>query len=697
MLSMKSLVAKICQVSILLALSATLSTAAGEPEAGSVNVKADTISYDKEMDLMQARGNVEIRWDQFTLLSDSALVRQGENEAIAEGKVNLLKGDDILKSDRLRLNYQTEQGEADNGDLFIKQRNFHMRGARFIKTGKEEYRLERGSFTTCDGEKPSWKFTASNLELAVNDYAKGTNAVFYVGDFPVFYTPYILFPVKSERQSGFLFSRVGSSTIKGFYLDLPYYWSITPSQDITVDLDSQTKRGEGLGIDYRYIRSRDSDGEFQGYLIYDIQQQKARGYLTQKGHEALSPDLILTSDISLTLDRNYFRDYGESSGDYNRQILDSELFLTKNRGLNSFTAEVRYVDNLDAPNNRATMQKIPALTFTRARSPIGKTPFYVGLDSSFVEFYRNDGIRGQRLDLHPTLAFYHALPQGVNYSAWVGYHQRFYNASDGVDAGNGYHDDGLFDAGTKLATSLTKVYSVDNGGLKSISHTLIPELSYSFIQEKNQDRLPFFDYDDRLLGQQMVTWSLSNYVTGKYIDQAGPVLYRDLLYLKLSQRYQAGGSRHDPLAPRDLLTLVDEGRRFTDMRIEARLSPIKMFSITTDSRYDPYQTRFSTASFGLDLNDGSGNMAAFSYRFSRGQVEYLETKSALSLVKPFVFNYNCRYSFDKGGFLESVYSVEYKRQCWSVIFSYRDRPNDKGFVVSFTLAGVGALGPMKAF
>lgn len=687
---MKSLFAKISLAAILLALTSTLTAAAGEPEAGTVKIKADTISYDKGMDLLQASGNVEIRWDQFTLLSDSALVRQGENEAVAEGKVNLLRGDDILKSDRIRLNYQTEQGEADNGDLFIKQRNFRMRGARFIKTGKEEYRLERGSFTTCDGEKPSWKFTASNLELAVNDYAKGTNAVFYVGDIPVFYTPYIMFPVKSERQSGFLFSRVGSSTIKGFYLDVPYYWAITPSQDITVDLDGQTKRGLGVGIDYRYVRSRDSDGEFKSYLIYDIQQQKERGYLTLKGREAISHDLTLTSDISLTLDRNYFRDYGESSGDYNRQILDSEFFLTKKRGQDSFTAEVRYVDNLDAPNNRETMQKLPALTYTRTRSPIGKTPFYAGFDASFIDFYRDDGIRGQRLDLHPSLALYYALPRGVNYSAWAGYHQRIYNAY-GADAGQGYHNDGLFDAGTKIATSLTRVYEVNNGSLRAVSHTLIPELSYNFIQKKNQDRLPFFDWDDRFVGQGMITWSLSNYVTGKYVDHAGPVLYRDLLYLKLSQGYQEGGGR------RDLLTLVDELRRFTDIRLEARISPIKMLSVSTDSRYDPYQTRFSTASIGLDLNDGSGNQAALSYHFSRGQVEYLESKAALSLVKPFIFNYNCRYSFDKGGFLESLYSVEYKRQCWSVTFSYRDRPNDKGFVVSFTLAGVGALGQIKAF
>jgi LPS-assembly protein len=138
-------------------------------------------------------------------------------------------------------------------------------------------------------------------------------------------------------------------------------------------------------------------------------------------------------------------------------------------------------------------------------------------------------------------------------------------------------------------------------------------------------------------------------------------------------------------------------RRFTDIRIEGRFSPTKLVTLTTDSRYNPSQIRFSTAAVGLDLSDGDGNLAGANYQFARGQVQYMQGKATLSLAKPFVFNYNLRYSFDKGGFLESLYSVEYKRQCWSVTFSYRDRQDDREFLVNFTLAGIGSLGPMRAY
>ena len=691
---MRILITTICLATLIIPfVPISTALAEGMPMPGEIKIKADDVTFDQETDVVKARGKVEVRWDGYTLLSDTASVRKSKNEAIAEGHVRLVRGSDTLTSDRIRLNYQSDLGEVENGYLFIKQRNFYLHGDHFLKTGDSEYRLERGAFTTCDGDSPSWKFTADELDVSVEDYATGKNALFYIGKVPVFYTPYLLFPIMRERQTGMLIPSIGSSSKKGFYLDVPFYWAISPSQDFTIDLDSETKRGEGVGVSYRYIRPGGSDGALNSYLIYDTQLAQERGYFTLKGHEFFSPSFSFTSDVSLTLDRNFYRDYAENSGDYNRQILDSTVYLTKNMALGSLSVEGRYIDNLDALNNGATIQKLPVVSFTRGRTPIGSTPLYLGIDAAYSNFYRDEGIRGERIDLHPVLAYYYKTPQGVDLSAWGGYRQRWYSAYGGGPGvpGNGSFNDGMFDAGATVSTSLARVYPIERGDLRAVRHTVIPEAGYTFIQEKNQDRLPFFDWNDRPLGEGMVNWSLTNYVTGKYLDPSGTPNYRDLLFLKLSQGYQAGGGR------RDLLTLVDEQRRFTDVRIEGRFSPTKLVTITTDSRYNPYQTRFSTAAFGFDLSDGDGNLAGANYHFSRGQVEYMEGKATLSLAKPFVFNYNLRYSFDKGGFLESLYSVEYKRQCWSVTFSYRDRQDNREFLINFTLAGLGSLGQMRAF
>lgn len=669
--------------------------AASGEEAGptaEVKVRADTLSYDRESDTYRAIGNVQLIWDAVTLTADRASLREAGSEAVAEGGVKVVKGSDVLRSDRIEVNLLTERGEVTNGELFSQKSNFHLRGAKITKVGADEYRLERGSFTACDGENPSWKFTASDLDVTIEDFARGRNAILYVKDFPVFYTPYILFPVERERQSGFLFPRIGSSTQKGFNLDIPYYWAISPSQEATFDLDLQSKRGAGTGVEYNYLGRNESLGSVKGYYIYDTSQDKGRANLVTQQQEWFSPTFNFKSDVNLVSDRNFFLDFAQATGEYNRQILDSSVSLTKNWQSYSLAGEVRYVDNLYATSNRGTLQKLPSISFTalRQKLPGIPVPLYLGLDSSFVDFYHQDGIRGQRFDIHPAAAFYLPLPAATEFSAWGAYRQRWYNAYGG-DPGNGSRGAGLADAGATITNSFARVYETNWGAVTRVRHTMVPEVGYNFVQENNQENLPFFDYNDRVVGQSVATWALTNYLTGKFQEGDAPPTYRDLLYLRLSQGYQIGGTR------RDLLTLVDEGKAFTDLRIEANVAPLKELSFFTDSRYNPYRTRFSTVYSGFDLNDGKGDSTGLAYRFARDQVEYLEGKVALGLVKPFVFNYTGRYSFDKGGFLETNYALEYRHQCWSVVFNYYDRPFDRSFMINFTLAGIGPVSKLKAF
>ncbi len=667
---------------------------------GGISIWADLLSHDNETDAYHASGNVMVLWNGVILIADTVTLNEATSEAVAVGGVRLVKGGDVLYCDRITVNMVTEKGEVINGKLFSRKSNFHIEGEKIEKVGADEYRLDHGTFTVCNGEVPSWKFTADDLNVTLEDFAIGKNAVFYIKDIPVLYTPYMLFPVKRERQSGFLFPHIGNSNKKGFNFNIPYYWAISPSQEAIIDLDIQSKRGAGFALDYNYLRPKESLGKAHGYYIYDVNKNKGRGNLSYQEQEWFSPSFALKSDINLVTDRDFFRDFADATGEYNRQILDSSISLTKNWQNYSLAGETRYVDDLDAPSNSGTLQKLPNIGFTAIRQRINGIPLYLGLDSTFVNFYHENGIRGQRLDLHPVAALYFPITDGMDFSAWGGYRERLYNAYGG-DAGNGTHGIGLADAGARVSASLDRIYDSGWGAMKKFRHVLVPEVAYSFVQDKSQDTLPFFDFNDRVLGNTMVSWSIANYLTGKFQDDDATPVYRDLLYLRLSQGYQISGVPSDPITktPRDQLTLVDDGNRLTDIRIEANITPYKEVSLFTDSRFNPYRTQFSTFTGGFDLNDGKGDTTGLSYRFAKDEVEYLEGRLGVTLVKPFVFKYAGRYSFDRRGFLESSYSLEYRHQCWSVVFNYSDRPatQDRAFIINFTLAGVGPLGKYKAF
>lgn len=654
-----------------------------------LKIQADSLTYEKADETYRARGNVHLEWDGANLTSDSALFRQAENTAEAEGGVVLTKDDDILRADRLKLNVETEKGEITNGYIFMKKGNFHLRGQKMEKLGDEDYRVEKGSFTLCDGDVPSWKFSSNSLDVTLGEYATGRNVLFYIRDVPVFYLPYLIFPVKRERQSGFLFPKVGSSTEKGLNLIIPYYWAISPSQDLTVTLDIQSKRGVGTEANYRYIRKSGSEGSFRGYLIYDTDLDKFRGDLSERHQEDFSPTLFFKSDINYVSDRNFYRDYAEPFEDYSRKSVDSNVFLTKHWSSFLLTPELRFSQDLEASNDK-TLQKLPIITFSGIKQRIAATPFYFGLGSNFTNFYREEGFHGQRIDVHPSLTLFGRTVSGVEGSVWGGYQHRFYNMYGG-SVSESFTEEGQFDAGASLSTTLARVYDTGGARLQKLRHVMIPEVGYVYVQNKDQESLPFFDYYDRVVHRNMVNYSVTNYLTGKFADGNGPPLYRDIAYLKLSQGYEFSGTR------RDLLTLYDDMKPFTDIWIETKLNPTREISFLTDSRYNPYSSNFSTNNVAVKYDDGGGNYLSAGYRFSRTELEYLESRLGISLVKPFLFTYIGRYSIDKGDVLESYYSLEYKKQCWSVTFSYREREDQNEFFVSFALAGIGPLGKMRTF
>ncbi len=526
--------------------------------------------------------------------------------------------------------------------------------------------------------------------MTLGEYASGKNVLFYIKDVPVLYLPYMLFPLRRERQSGFLIPVIGTSTITGTNVSVPFYWAISPSQDVTFNLKYMSKRGVGAGADYQYIRKTGSEGSFKGFLIYDTKQERFRGEFSERHQEAFSPSITFKSDFSYVSDRNYYRDFTETFGDYNRKSVDSNIFMTKRWQRFSLTPELRLSQNLEATSNADTLQKLPLITFTAVKQRFGAIPFYFSLDSNFTNFYRERGVSGQRVDLHPRATFYYTPVEEVETAAWVGFRSRLYNTGEGGNIAV-FRESGLMDGGFTVSSTLARVYEIGWKDLRKVQHVIMPEVGYSYLAKGDQSSLPFFDYNDRVVAQNMATYSITNYLTGKFVSGDETSDYRTLAYLKLSQGYDFSGSR------RDLLTAYQDLDPFSDIRIEAQIKPLKHLSFMTDSRYNPNRTNFSSTEVAVNVADDKGNLVSAGYHFTRTQFEYLEGKVSVALLKPFLLNFNGRYSVDSGSMLESYYSIEYKQQCWGIIFSYGERRGNRNFFVNFTMAGLGPLAKIKAF
>lgn len=675
----------------LVILPAAFSRGAESPEAaaGDIVIKADSMSHNQSSDTVLAEGHVIMEWTGMFLTADRASYSRKSRLLTASGNVVIKKGDDILHSESVTMDMTNGRGELNKGTVSIKQSNITATGSKIIRVDDTTLLLSDTELTTCDLPNPSWKIGSDELEVNLLGYAIGKNIVFYVKDIPVLYIPWIAFPVVPEKKSGLLFPRFSNSKSRGVQLDIPGYLVISPSQDMTLDLDILTKRGVGLGEDYRYLRKRGSEGHVTSYLIYDIREGRWRGQLAQAHKEIFSPDLNLRTAINLTSDRTFLSDYGEKSGDYNRQTSETVINALKTWQHYALTSTIRYTEDLYAADNSRTLQTLPDIGLAAVRQQLFSTPLYFDLDADADNFYRESGPSGQRLQLFPRLTLVSGLPGYLHATASAGAHLRAYNTAH-IPAGSTTTRNDiklLPDLSASVSSSLSRVYNVNGEHLKKVRHELLAELSYRFAPDQDQSRLPSYDIDDRLIHQNIVYFGVTSLLGGKY-ENGETSEYRDISRIKLMQGYSFEGSR------RDLLTLVNDNRPVTDLMLESDTWLHPQVRLTFDARYNVYDNRLSSATPGVEFDDKRGSTAALSYRMSRNtivpanSVEYLEARLSTKLLKPWTFGYTTRYSFDRPGFLESVYTVEYRHQCWSVIVAVQDRNGSITPSFSLNLAGL---------
>jgi len=209
-----------------------------------IRFTADSLLMSEKGTEIQGQGNVEIKRQEMTLKADQVWANRATNDMEATGNVSIDDPEWKLKfADRVRFNLNEEIGSIENGDLFLEKGHLSLSGRRLEKYAGQSYHIDEGILTTClceDGP-PTWKISAAEIDVTREGSGRIRKGVFYIMDVPVFYLPYAIFPVKSERQSGLLFPEFGTSTKTGFRYMQPFYWAISKSSDATLSFDIETK------------------------------------------------------------------------------------------------------------------------------------------------------------------------------------------------------------------------------------------------------------------------------------------------------------------------------------------------------------------------------------------------------------------------------------------------------------------------
>ncbi len=231
------------------------------PEAqqnDNVLLDADEIIDDQQAQTITAQGDVNVRYQGRTMRADRLVYDLNSGRITAIGNVQI-----ALEDGSVTFAEQVEADEAMNVGA-AQELRAHMEGGgtlaarAAIRHGEGESELRNVIYTSCPvceaGDRPpTWSLRARR---AIQDRQSRTisyqGAVLEVVGVPVLYLPYLAHPDPTiERASGLLPPQIGRNRRLGTFYGQPYYWAISPSQDLTATLRVHSNVNPLMGLQYR--------------------------------------------------------------------------------------------------------------------------------------------------------------------------------------------------------------------------------------------------------------------------------------------------------------------------------------------------------------------------------------------------------------------------------------------------------------
>lgn len=711
----------------------TLAVALAGPAAAQVvsisgqqpfDIRARQISFDRRHNLYEARGRVEIKTGGIVVQADYARVYMDTRTVHAEGNVVMLSPQYRLSGEKMFVNLRTRVAKAYKATLFLPEKHFYLHGDQIEKTGRDTFRLLGGSFTSCDGPRPVWKFTARKVNVTVDGYGWATSAAFYLGRLPVFYAPLLAFPAKTTRQTGFLMPTIGSSTVAGTIISTPFYINLSPSQDLTIYPTWMTKRGVMLGLEYRYELSRKSYGiAMVDYMFSDqvsdelyrggyiLAPYKDRYWLRYMAYQQVFPEIQLKMQIDWVSDPDFIREFASlpNGFPYTYELfrrrfgltLDPKYATTRTSFVGftrtweraQLTTYFRYYDNLSSTqHNMETAQILPTISFDFSRQAIGKSPFYFQLASQYTHYWRQRGSRGQVVQITPTIN----LP--FNWKNILDFDFAFSPRFDlwwlsGLDNPNLSaldHREIYTWTGT-VSSYIFRIFDLNWGSLKKIKHALKPSITYTYRRVANpQVAVP--DLVAASTKANVVTYSLTQTLTSKRMVWDTKVQklkprYDEFLKLTVAQSYDLDTAGRDP-AP------GTNSRPFSAISANLQLFPQgRYLQLEAGTAWNPYDSRFTSFNAEISLSSGKGDALSLDYRYTYGGARELTTRLIWTIFTgKLIFRWYNRHSFEFNKSFESTWELEYTPQCWGIRLVFAERPGDRTYMIVFSLQGFGDVG-----
>ena len=228
---------------------------AGVPEDHSpMEITADQVSV-TQGSASTFTGNVQAFKSNLHLSGDQLVYEDRDEIADISGNVIVRDKGLLLKGKTARIFTASASGKITEANYLMHASHARGSAAKLTRVNEKLAHLDEASYTTCEPADNAWTLTAGQLRI---DEAKGVGTakktIVTVKDIPIFYFPYMTFPIGGERRTGILFPSLSSAQESGgLDMSLPIYLNIAPNWDATVTPGVIQRRGEMLELEARHL------------------------------------------------------------------------------------------------------------------------------------------------------------------------------------------------------------------------------------------------------------------------------------------------------------------------------------------------------------------------------------------------------------------------------------------------------------
>lgn len=436
-----------------------------------------------------SRGDQRLRADRITL-------DRTANRARTEGQFTYGDPQQALRGQQAEVDLNAEIGWFKDVDYYLPERNAQgYAGEARVDRSRDRSRLKDATYSTCPRGNEMWKLRASEINLN-EATGRGTarHLMLEFRDTPVFYFPWLSFPITDARQSGFLFPRQGYSSESGFDLAVPYYWNIAPNRDMTITPRLMTERGVLLGVEYRFLESWHQGQLGFEYIPDDRRYGGARGSFNATDRASPLPNFYTDLRYEYVSDDSYIRDLSNNlsflTPNYLERHLDARYYGDWWQAL----ARVQSFQILNTALFSLTgnpYERLPQLLFDGAWPP-GTGGLSYQLHGEMVNFQQSNMVTGVRLDLWPTVGWTLEKPW-VYIKPQAGFRYTTYQLDNTAPGANDTPSRSTPVLSMDSSLIFDRPFQADWLGVTAGTQTLEPRLFYLYVPYRNQDDIPLFD------------------------------------------------------------------------------------------------------------------------------------------------------------------------------------------------------------